>query len=177
MLGAIPVAVAPNVGGLAGPLWLLAALVGLMLVPVSVGIAVTRYRLYDIDRLVSRGLAWGVLTLAIVCIYAGGVLVLQNLLAGVTQGETLSVAVTTLVAAALFQPLRLRLQRAMDHRFDRARYDAERIAAAFAERLRSQVDLGSVTDDLMTTIGGSLTPASVMIWLRSANAVTMSERD
>lgn len=167
LLAAIPVGVAPNVGGIAGPIWILAAAVGLLLVPVSVGIAVTRYRLYEIDRLISRGVSWALLTGALVGIYGLAILVLQGLLAGVTQGSTLAVAASTLAAAALFQPLRRRIQHLVDRRFDRARYDAERTASAFAERLRDQVDLDSVARDLRTTVAEAMTPRAATLWLRT----------
>jgi hypothetical protein len=101
-------------------------------------------------------------------VYAGGVLVLQGILGSVTQGETLAVAVSTLLAAALFQPLRLRVQRAMDRRFDRARYDGERTAAAFAERLRGQVDLAGLETDLTRTVDSVLRPSATAVWLRTA---------
>ena len=113
-----------------------------MLPPLAIGIAVTRYRLYEIDRLISRGLSWAVLSGLLLAVYGGAILLLQTLLGGVIRGQTLAVAGSTLVAAALFQPLRRRIQAAVDHRFNRARYDAERTAIDFAERLRDEVDLG-----------------------------------
>ncbi len=140
--------------------------VGILLMPVAVGVAVLRYRLYDIDRLISRGLSWGLLTGILVAVYAGAVLVLQGALAGVTQGQTLAVAASTLLAAALFQPLRRRLQHVVDRRFDRAGYDAELTVTAFAARLRDQVDLASLADDIEATITGSLRPGSATLWVR-----------
>ena len=119
------------------------------LLPVAIGIAVLRYRLYEIDRIVSRTIAWAVVTGALVSVFAAGVVALQAVLARVTQGETVAVAVSTLVAAALFQPLRRRVQRAVDRRFDRATYDARRTVEAFAERLRDEVALDAVVADLM----------------------------
>ena len=138
----------------------------LLLMPASIGIAITRYRLYEIDRLISRGLAWGVLTGLLVAVYAGAVLVLQGLLGGVTQGETLAVAASTLLAAALFQPLRGRVQRAMDRRFDRARYDGERAAAAFAERLRDEIDLDTLAAEVLRVADETVRPDSSAVWLR-----------
>lgn len=165
LLAAIPIAVSPQ-PGIGGPVWILIAAIGLLLVPVSVWIAVTRYRLYEIDRLISRGLSWAVLSGLLVAVYAGAVLVLQGALGGVTQGETLAVAASTLVAFALFQPLRHRVQSAVDRRFDRARYDDERTAAAFGERLRDEVNLDSIASVLMTSVADALRPRGATIWLR-----------
>jgi hypothetical protein len=139
-------------------------------VPLAIGFAVMRYRLYDIDRIVSRTVSWAVVTGLLVAVFVSGVLAMQAVLAGVTQdetqGETLAVAVSTLVAFALFQPVRRRVQRVVDRRFDRARYDGARIADAFAERLRDEVDLPTVAADLDTTVRTSLAPAHVAFWLR-----------
>jgi len=134
--------------------------------PLSVYIAVSRYRLYEIDRIVSRTLGWGVLTGLLLGVFAVGVVALQALLDGVTQGATLAVAASTLLAFALFQPARQRVQRMVDRRFDRARYDAERTAGEFAERLRDQVSLTAVEDELVHTVGGALRPTGVGVWLR-----------
>jgi hypothetical protein len=139
---------------------------GLLLVPISIGVAITRYRLYEIDRLISRGVSWAVLSGLLVAVYAGGVLVLQSALAGVTQGQTLAVAASTLLAAALFQPLRVRLQRAMDRRFDRARYDGDRVVAAFNDRLRDQIDLDALADEIGRVAWETVRPASAAVWLR-----------
>ena len=124
------------------------ASIGFMLPPVAIGIAVTRYRLYEIDRLISRGLSWAVLSGLLLAVYGGAILLLQTLLGDVIQGQTVAVAGSTLVAAALFQPLRRRIQQPVDHRFNRARYDAERTAVDFAERLRGEVDLAALSDDI-----------------------------
>ncbi len=134
-----------------------------VLMPASIAIAITRYRLYEIDRLVSRGLAWGLLTGALVAVYAVGVLVLQALLGSLTQGETLAVAASTLLAVALFQPLRRRIQSAVDRRFDRAGYDLDRVALAFAGRMRQQVDLGGLEADIARTVRGALRPGSAAV--------------
>ncbi|MEX1170742.1 MAG: hypothetical protein WEE50_11425 [Chloroflexota bacterium] len=144
----------------------LPATVAFALPPIAIGIAVTRYRLYEIDRLLSRGLSWAVLSALLVAVYTAGVLLLQDALAGVTQGQTLAVAASTLLAAALFQPLRRRVQRAMDHRFDRARYDGERTAAKFAERLRQEVDLGRVSLELVAAAQATVRPEAATVWLR-----------
>lgn len=165
LLAAIPLAISPQ-PGIGGPLWVLIAAFGLLLVPVSVWIAVTRYRLYEIDRLISRGLAWALLTVLLVAVYVGAVLVLQGMLGGVTQGETLAVAASTLIAAALFQPLRSRVQRAMDRRFDRARYDGDLVVSAFAERLRDEIDLDTLSAEVRRVAGTTVRPESSAVWLR-----------
>jgi len=139
-------------------------------VPLAIGFAVMRYRLYDIHRIVSRTVSWALVTGFLAAVFVGGVLALQAVLAGVTQsdtrGETLAVAVSTLVAFALFQPVRRRVQRVVDRRFDRARYDGTRIADAFAERLRDEVDLPTLAAELDTTVRASLAPAHIAFWLR-----------
>jgi len=155
-----------DLGGLA---WV-PAIIAFTLPPIAIGIAVLRYRLYEIDRLISRGLSWALLSALLVAVYAGAILVLQGALGGVTQGETLSVAASTLVAAALFQPLRARVQRAMDHRFDRARYDGERAAAAFAERLRDEIDLTRVSLELVAAAQATVRPEAATVWLRGGRA-------
>lgn len=137
-------------------------------VPISVGIAVLRYRLYEIDRIISRTVGWALVTFALLAVFAGCVVGLQALLAGVTQGQTLAVAGSTLVAAAAFQPVRRRLQSMVDHRFNRARYDAERATTAFGERLRDQIDLDALSTDIIGVLDLALRPAQVSVWIRSA---------
>ena len=140
--------------------------------PVAIGIAILRYRLYEIDRIISRTVSWTLMTVALVAVFVSGVLVLQTAFAGITQAPTLSVAVSTLVAAALFQPLRMRVQRAVDRRFDRTAVDATRVADAFATRLRKEVDLETVTRDLVGTVDVVVRPESSSVWLRSVRAGT-----
>ena len=129
-----------GIGPLADGGWLL-VLAGLALMPMAIGVAILRYRLYELDRLVSRTISYGLLTGALLAAYASLILVLQGALGAVTEGNTLAVALSTLIVAALFQPIRLRLQRIVDRRFDRARYDTEAKTAEFAARLRAEVDL------------------------------------
>ena len=105
-------------------------LLSFALLPVAIGIAVLRYRLYEIDRIISRTLSWTVVTGVLVTVFVGVVVALQGLLAGYTQGQTLAVAGSTIVVFALFQPLRRRIQQAIDRRFDRSRYDARRMVEA-----------------------------------------------
>jgi hypothetical protein len=169
LLAVVPITVSP-LGG--GPGALLLAVFGLLLVPIAVWIAVTRYRLYEIDRLISRGLSWAVLSGVLLVVYAGAVLLLQAVLAGVVQGQTVAVAASTLLAAALFQPLRRRVQGGVDHRFNRARYDAERTATDFAERLRDEVDVDHLRTPLAATASGAVHPTGVGVWLRPAPGTT-----
>jgi hypothetical protein len=140
-----------------------------LLVPVAIGISILRYRLYEIDRLISRGLSWAVLSGLLLAVYAGAVLLLEGVLGGVTQGETLAVAGSTLLAAALFQALRRRVQAAVDHRFNRARYDAEQAAASFAAVLRDEVDLAHVQSALMSSVDSVIGPHGVAVWIRGAS--------
>ena len=136
--------------------------------PIAIGIAVLRYRLYEIDRIISRTIAWAVVTGVLVSVFAGGVVALQAALISFTQGETLAVAASTLLAAALFQPLRRRVQVAVDRRFDRASYDAQHTVEAFAERLRDEVALDAVVADLHSTVSTSIKPTSFGLWLRQS---------
>jgi hypothetical protein len=144
----------------------LPALVAYPSVPAAIAIAVLRYRLYEIDRIISRTISWGVVTVSVVAAFAAGVLVLQAVLSGVTQGQTLAVAASTLVAFALFQPIRRRVQRAVDRRFDRHRYDAERIVDAFGRHLRLETDMQRVAVNLGGTARAAVAPESFSIWLR-----------
>ena len=145
-------------------LWV-AAVASLGLIPVTIGIAILRYRLYEIDRLVSRTIAWAIVTGVLVAVFAALVVTLQTLLAPVTRENTLAVAASTLIAFALFQPLRRRVQRAVDRRFDRARYDGQRTVDAFAERLRTEVDLPTLRESLAVTAGEAVRPATAGVWL------------
>jgi hypothetical protein len=142
------------------------AFVSLSFPPLAIGIAVLRYRLYEIDRIISRTLGWALVTGILVAVFAGLVVGLQALLAPVTSGSTIAVAASTLLSASLFQPLRRRIQRVVDRRFDRVRYDGERTTAAFAARLRDQVELAAVSDDLLVTVSRSVNPSSTGLWLR-----------
>jgi hypothetical protein len=130
-----------------------------------VGIAVLRYRLYDIDRILSRTVSYGLLSAGLVGLYLVLVALLRPLLEPLTGGSTLAVAGSTLAVAAVFNPARHRLQGAVDRRFDRARYDAARAVEAFAARLRDQVNLDDITSGLRDTITGTVAPASLSLWL------------
>jgi len=142
------------------------AIIAFTLPPIAIGIAVLRYRLYEIDRIISRTIGWAVVTGVLVAVFAGTVVGLQALLDSVTQGETLAVAASTLVAFALFQPVRRRVQTAVNRRFDRARYDGDRTVVAFTERLREQVDLSGLEADIAGTVDSALRPRSFGVWIR-----------
>ncbi len=157
-----------------GFIWI-PAIVAFPWIAVAVGVAVLRYRLYDIDRIISRSIAWAVVTGSLIAMFSTVVIALQAALANVTQGQTLAVAASTLVAASIFQPLRRRVQRAVDRRFDRARYDAEGTVAAFSERLRDEVDITAVIADLDRTATRSFRPATLVIWLRSGSVATQGD--
>ena len=123
-----------------GTVWI-PAIIAFATVPLSVGVAVLRYRLYEIDQIVSRTIGWAAVSAILVVVFAAGILATQAALSLFTSSNTLAVAVSTLAVAALFQPLRRRVQGRVDRRFNRARYDAERTVAAFSGRLRDEVDL------------------------------------
>jgi hypothetical protein len=135
---------------------------GFAVLAVCVGMAILRYRLYDIDRIISRTLAYAIVTGLLIGVYAGLVLLATRVLSFHTP---VAVAASTLAAAALFNPLRRRVQRAVDRRFNRARYDADQTVAAFAARLKDAVDLDSVRDDLASVVHQALEPAHVSLWI------------
>jgi hypothetical protein len=143
-----------------------AAFTAFPVIPAATAIAILRHRLFDIDLLIKRTVAYAALSLVLVAAYAGGVLLLQLLLEPFTRQGELAVAGSTLVVAALFQPARRRIQRAVDRRFDRARYDAQAVVAAFGGRLRDGLDLDSVADEIAATVNHTVRPASVSVWLR-----------
>ncbi len=156
-----------QVGALVGSrLWAVVDAVSFALLPVAVGIAVLRYRLYEIDRIVSRTVSYGLLTALLVVLYLLVVALLRPLLEPFTGNSNLAVAASTLAVAAAFNPVRRRLQAVVDRRFDRARYDAARAVDAFARRLRDQVDLDEVTAGLRETVGATVAPTRVAVWLR-----------
>jgi hypothetical protein len=136
---------------------------GVGALPVSIGVGILKYRLYEIDRIISRTLAYAIVTSLLVGVYAGLVLLSTQVF---KFHSTVAVAGATLVAAALFNPVRRRVQHAVDRRFNRARYDAERMVTAFAARLQDAVDADSVRTDLAGVIHTALEPAHVSVWLR-----------
>jgi hypothetical protein len=135
----------------------------LALLPVSIGVAILRYRLYEIDRLISRTVSYALLTALLLGVY-GAVAVLPTLVLQVRSD--LLVAAATLLAATAVGPLRRRVQRAVDRRFNRSRYDAEGVAQRFADRLRDDVDLDALLDDMRVAVTGTVQPAHVSVWVR-----------
>ena len=138
----------------------------LPVVAVSVAIAILRYRLYDIDRIISRSISYGLVTGLLLVIFVIANLALQWLPAFMTSGNSLAVAGSTLLAAALFTTVRSRVQRIVDRRFDRSRYDGDRTASAFSVRMRDATDLPTVLDDLHGTVGEAVAPSRMGFWLR-----------
>jgi hypothetical protein len=142
-------------------------------VPVSVGIAILRYRLYDIDLLINRTLVYGTLTATLGAVYFVGVATGQMILRAVTgqeQQPQLAVVVSTLAIAALFNPVRQRIQSFIDSRFYRQRYDAARTLDAFSARLRDETDLDSLNAELITVVKETMQPEHVSLWLRPVAA-------
>jgi hypothetical protein len=151
--------------------WAAGACVALL--PLAAGAAILRYRLYDLDRIISRTLAYGLLTVLLGGSYAGAVLGLSQLLG---QDSPLVVAGATLAVAAVFQPARRRIQAVVDRRFDRRRYDAARTIAAFSARLRQQVDLDTLTGELLAVVEDTMQPVSVSLWLRPSVSASPGQR-
>ena len=144
-------------------------IVALLGLPISAGIAILRYRLFEIDRIISRTLSWALVTGLLGAVFVVLVVGLQALSADITGTNTLAVAGSTLVVAALFQPLRRRIQGAVDRRFNRARYDAQRTTDAFAGQLRNEVDLGKLRAALVDTVEEAVRPVSATVWLRAGS--------
>jgi hypothetical protein len=150
------------------------ALSGLLVIasiPIATGIAILRYRLYDIDRIINRTLVYGSLTVTLVALYFGGIVVLQRAFVLLTgQQSTLAVVASTLLIAALFTPLRRRIQSFIDRRFYRSKYDARKTLEAFSTKLRDETDLEALNNDLVGVVKETMQPAHVSLWLRPATA-------
>jgi putative flippase GtrA len=141
--------------------------VGVAALPVGMGVAILKYRLYEIDRIISRTLAYAIVTGLLVGMYAGLVLLATQVFRVHTP---VAVAAATLAAAALFNPVRRRVQKAVDRRFNRARYDADTTITAFAAHLRDAVDLDAVREDLLGVVHAALEPAHASVWLAQQHA-------
>jgi hypothetical protein len=137
-------------------------------VPIAIGIAILRYRLYDIDLLINRTLVYGSLTAILVALYFGGIVLLQRVFVILTgEQSTLAVVASTLLIAALFNPLRRRIQSFIDRRFYRNKYDARKTLETFSSKLRDETDLSALSDDLVGVVTETMRPAHVSLWLRS----------
>jgi hypothetical protein len=161
VIGLALIAVGPSKDQMLGRVTHDLAFLALAALPVSMGIGILKYRLYDIDRIISRTLAYAIVTGLLVGVYAGLVLLTTQVFG---FHSTVAVAASTLAAAALFNPVRRSVQRAVDRRFNRARYDADQTVAAFAARLKDAVDLDSVRGDLAGVVHQALEPAHVSVW-------------
>ena len=160
-------------------IWPIALFVSLALIPTSAAIAIFRYRLYEIDFVINRTLVYGILTAILAGAYVGLVFALQALLAPVTAESDLAIAASTLAVAALFRPLRSRVQAFIDHRFYRRKFDAQRTLEDFGGHLRDEVDLTALSSRLTGVVAETMQPAHVSLWLRgpgSLHPVTISER-
>jgi hypothetical protein len=155
-------------------LLLVVALVGVAVgIPVAVGLAILRYRLYDIDRLISRTLVYGLLTILLGGLYAAMVLTFGQLAGRVgTDPPSWAVAGATLAVAALFQPARRRIQQVVDRRFNRRRYDAAKTVEAFSTRLREEIDLDTLSAELLAVVDQTTQPTQASLWLRPPQAPT-----
>jgi hypothetical protein len=143
----------------------------LMLIPLSIGVAVLRSHLFDIDLLINRTLVYGSLTTVLVALYFGGIVLLQRLFVALTSEQsTLAVVGSTLLIAALFNPLRRRIQSFIDRRFYRRKYDARKTLEAFSVKLRDETDLDALGNDLVGVVRETMQPAHASLWLRARGA-------
>ena len=147
-------------------------------VPVAIGFAVLKYRLYDIDLLINRTLVYGSLTTTLVALYFVVIVLLQRLFVLLTgQQSTLAVVASTLLIAALFNPLRRRIQSFIDRRFYRSKYDARKTLEAFSATLRDETDLDALSNDLVGVVRETMQPAHVSLWLRPESAPKGEQTD
>jgi hypothetical protein len=142
--------------------------VAVSMIPIAIGVAVLKYRLYDIDRVINRTLVYGLLTVLLGAVYAAGVFANGRLLDPADGQSELAVAASTLAVAALFQPARHRIQTVVDRRFNRRRYDAARTVEAFSRRLRDEVELDTLSAELLAVVKQTMQPTAVSLWLQPA---------
>jgi hypothetical protein len=153
-------------------------LIGLVGIPISMGIAIMRYRLFEIDLIINRTLVYGSLTAVLVALYFGGIVVLQRVFVFLTgQQSTLAVVASTLLIAALFTPLRRRIQSFIDRRFYRRKYDARKTLEAFSATLRDETDLEALNKDLVEVVRETMQPAHVSLWLRPETVPKREQTD
>jgi hypothetical protein len=144
--------------------------IALLLIPLSIGFSILRYRLYDIDVLINRTLVYGTLTVLLALVYFGLIFAMQYLLRGIiSQNNDVAIVVSTLAIATLFQPLRQRVQTIIDRRFYRRKYDAAKIVESFSATLRNEVDLNQLSEHLITVVQETMQPAHVSLWLRKSD--------
>ena len=163
-----------NLGGLPEAIIALSFLLVIPSIPIATGIAILRYRLYDIDRIINRTLVYGSLTVMLALLYFGGVSAIQALFGALTGQEEqpqLAIVVSTLVIAALFNPLRRRIQSFIDRSFYRRKYDASKTLEAFSARLRDETDMDALSDDLLGVVSETMQPAHVSLWLHADPAL------
>jgi len=160
--------------GLPGAIVALSSLLVIPSIPIATGIAILRYRLYDIDLIINRTLVYGSLTVMLALLYFGGVSAIQALFGALTGHEEqpqLAIVVSTLVIAALFNPLRQRIQSFIDRRFYRSKYDAAKTLEAFSAKLRDETDLDALSDELTSVVSETMQPAHVSVWLHPDSAL------
>ena len=177
MLATAPPASPLELPGLASELLSILAYLSLPSIPVAVGIAILRYRLYDIDIVINRTLVYGTLTAALGLVYLGGVIVLQYLFSVFAGGESqLAVVASTLAIAALFNPLRRRIQGVIDRRFYRRKYDAAKTLENFSARLREETDLDRLGGELVSVAHQTIQPEHASLWLKPQGEMERRER-
>jgi hypothetical protein len=152
-------------------------IVSLLGIPIAMGIAILRYRLYEIDLIINRTLVYGLLTATLALLYFGSVTALQYLFSLLTgQGDTLAIVASTLVIAALFNPLRRRIQRFIERLFYRRKYDAAKTLEAFGSKLRDETDLEKLCEDMGEVVNETMQPSHISLWLKSPSPPKRSER-